>query len=263
MNIAVCVKQVPGPDEPPALEPPAYRLGRDVKPVLDEPDTYGVEVALSLAEAATAAGDPSSVTAVSMGPAGDLSGVRSALAMGAAAAVVVDDPALEGSDALVTARVLAALCRRVSASVVVCATESSDGYTGTVPAQLATLLEVPALTFARRAVLEGGELRVERQTERGVELLACAPPAVVAVTAGAIEPRYPSLRNILAAKSKPVERCSLTDLGLAPSSVGWDGARQAIRAVAPVPERAGGTVVVDDGTAHEAILSFLADLGRR
>lgn len=263
MDIAVCVKQVPAPDDPPRLEPPSFRLRRTGKMVLDEPDTYGVEVALSLAEAAGAGGEPTSVTAISMGPLDDLSGLRSALAMGAGAALVATDPVLEGSDALGTAKVLAALCRQVSASIVVCATESSDGYTGTVPAQLAALLEVPALTFARRVGFEGGELRVERQTERGVELVACRPPAVVAVTAGAIEPRYPSLRNILAAKSKPIEHRSLAELGLDPSLLGGKGARQQVLEVAAVPERSGGTLVVDDGTAHEAILSFLSELRLR
>lgn len=156
MDIAVCVKQVPSADDPPALEPGSHRLRRTGKAVLDESDTYGVEVALSLAEAAGA----SSVTAVSMTPAEDLSGLRSALAMGVDRAIVAGDPGLGGSDALGTARVLAALCRRAGAEVVVCATESSDGYTGTVPAQLAELLSLPAITFAKEIHIDGGTVKV-------------------------------------------------------------------------------------------------------
>lgn len=259
MNIAVCVKQVPSPEDEPALGDDR-RLRRSAKPILDETDTYGVEIALSLAERSAAGGEPSPVTAVSMGPADDLSGIRSALAMGAGAAIVAADGALEGSDALATARVLAALCDRAGAELVLCGTESSDGYTGTVPAQIAAVLGIPALTFARRIDLEDGELVVERQTERGVEVLACPPPAVVAVTAGAIEPRYPSLHNILAAKSKPVEVLDLAALGVDAATVGWAGARQEITEVAAIEDRRSGVVVVDDGSAHEAILSLLSEL---
>lgn len=259
MNIAVCVKQVPAADEPPSLDPSSHRLRRDGKPVLDEADTYGVELALTLAGDIAATGVPCTVTAVSMGPAEDTSGIRSALAMGADRALVAADPALAGSDALGTARVLAALCRHAGAELVVCGTESSDGYTGTVPAQVAALLGIPALTFARRVGFEGGVLRVERQTERGVEVIACPPPAVVAVTAGAVEPRYPSLRNILAAKSKPIELLGLVELGMDPAAVGAAGSRQDVVAVQAVEGRRAGVVVVDDGTAHEAVLSFLAD----
>lgn len=255
MNIAVCVKQVPSADEPPALDPSDLRLRRDAKAVLDEADTYGVELALCLAE-----GSNGEVTVVSMSPAEDTSGLRSALAMGAGRALVASDPALAGTDALGTARVLAALCRRVGAELVVCGTESTDGYTGTVPVQLATLLGFPALTFARRVAFEDGLLRVDRQTERGVEVLACPLPAVVAVTAGAVEPRYPSLRNILAAKSKTVETVDLAELGIDPSEVGSPGARQEVTSAVAVEENRVGVVVVDDGTAHEAVLALLADL---
>ncbi len=134
MNIVVCVKQIPDPAEPGALDPSTKTLKRDGKLILDESDSYGVEMALQLAD--TAGGGE--VTLVSMAPNSETSGLRTALAMGAAKAVLVSDPALSGTSALGTAKVLAAAIKRVEgADLILTATESSDGYTGTIPEQLA------------------------------------------------------------------------------------------------------------------------------
>ncbi|MEI8148122.1 MAG: electron transfer flavoprotein subunit alpha, partial [Actinomycetes bacterium] len=133
MNIVVCVKQIPDPAAPASLDPNTHNLDRTGKLILDEADTYGVEMALQLVDKAGAG----EVTVVSMGLAADLSGVRNALAMGAAKAIVVSDDALRGTDALGTTKILAAAIKRVNPDLVLCATESSDGYTGTVPVQIA------------------------------------------------------------------------------------------------------------------------------
>src|SRR5205807_1335918 len=136
MNIAVCVKQIPDPAEPGALNPD-HTLKRDGKLILDESDSYGVEMALQLVDKAGGG----EVTLVSMAPNNEVSGLRTALAMGAAKAVLVSDPALAGSDALSTAKVLAkAIERAGETDLVLTATESTDGYTGTIPAQIAELL---------------------------------------------------------------------------------------------------------------------------
>src|SRR5512142_2646508 len=129
MNIAVCVKQIPDPAEPGALNADKT-LKRDGKLILDESDSYGVEMALQLADAAGGG----EVSLVSMAPNDEVSGLRTALAMGAAKAVLVSDAALQGSDALTTAKILAKAIERVGgADLVLTATESTDGYTGTVP----------------------------------------------------------------------------------------------------------------------------------
>src|SRR5881396_3814832 len=128
MNIAVCVKQIPDPANPGELDPSTKTLKREGKLILDESDSYGVELALQLAEA-SGGGE---VTLVSMAPNNEVSGLRTALAMGAAKAILVSDPALLGSDALSTAKVLAAAIGRATPDLVITATESSDGYTGTL-----------------------------------------------------------------------------------------------------------------------------------
>jgi electron transfer flavoprotein beta subunit len=255
MNVIVCAKQIPDPALPGELDPSTNTLKRDGKLILDESDMYGVEMALQLVDAAGGG----EVSLISMAPNGEVSGVRTALAMGAAKAVLVSDPELAGSDALSTAKVLAAAAKRLGdADLIITGTESSDGYTGTVPEQIAEVLGLPSVTFAKSVKVEGGVLKVNRQTEAGYDEVECTLPAVVSVTAGVVEPRYPSFKGIMAAKSKPVDTVTAADLGVTP--VGWAGAAQQITDVAAAPERAAGEIVEDDGEAFTKIVAFLDNL---
>ena len=257
MHVAVCVKQIPDPATPGELDPASKTLKREGKLILDESDSYGVEMALQLVDK-TGGGE---VTLVSMAPNNEVSGLRTALAMGAAKAVLVSDPALAGSDALATAKVLAKAVERAGdIDLVLAATESTDGYTGTVPAQLAQLLDWPSLTFAKHVEVGEGKLTIQRQTEAGYDTVESSLPAVVSVTAGVVEPRYPSFKGIMAAKNKPVDECTVADLGLTADDVGWKGARQEIVDVAAAPAREAGEKIDDDGSAHERIVAFLDSL---
>ena len=198
MNVVVCVKQIPDPADPGALDPTTKTLKRDGKLILDESDAYGVEMALQLVDKAGGG----EVTLVSMAPNSEVSGLRTALAMGAAKGILVSDPALQGSDALSTSKVLAAAIKRVEgADLILTATESSDGYTGTVPEQIAQLLELPSVTFAKGIEVDGSTVKIDRQTESGYDEVTAPLPAVVSVTAGVVEPRYRSFKGIMAAKS--------------------------------------------------------------
>jgi len=255
MNVTVCVKQIPDPALPGELDPSTNTLKRDGKLILDESDSYGVEMALQLVDAAGGG----EVSIISMAPDGEVSGMRTALAMGAAKGVLVSDPELAGSDALTTAKVLAAAAQRLGDSeLIIAGTESSDGYTGTVPEQMAEVMGLPSITFAKSVAVEGGTLKVNRQTEAGYDEVECPLPAVVSVTSGVVEPRYPSFKGIMAAKSKPVDTVTAADLGVAP--VGWGGANQQIVDVAQAPAREAGEVVEDDGEAHLKIVAFLENL---
>lgn len=255
MNVAVCVKQIPD-SEPPALDPQHHTLVRDGKLVMDESDSFGVEMGLQLVEAAGGG----EVVLVSMAPCGETRGLRTALATGAAKAILVSDPVLAGSDALGTAKVLAAVIRRLGPDLVLAGTESTDGYTGTTPVQVAELLGWPSVSFARHVEISHRVLRVKRQTETGYEEVTCPLPAVVTVTAGVVEPRYPSFKGLAAAKSKPVEELTVVELGLDPSQVGFSGARQQVISVRAVKAREAGEIVVDAGEAHERVISFLEQL---
>ena len=255
MNIVVCAKQIPDPASPGELDPADHTLKRDGKLILDESDMYGVEMALQLVDAAGGG----EVALVSMAPNGEVGGLRTALAMGAAKAVLISDPALSGSDALTTAKVLAAATKRLGLiDLIIAGTESTDGYTGTVPEQVAEVLGLPSVTFAKSVAVDDGVLKVNRQTEAGYDEVTCPLPAVVSVTAGVVEPRYPSFKGIMAAKSKPVDSVTAADLGVSP--VGWDGAGQQIVDVVHAPERQSGEIIEDDGDAHTKIVEFLAGL---
>jgi electron transfer flavoprotein beta subunit len=255
MNVIVCVKQIPDPASPGALDPSTKTLRRDGKLILDESDSYGVEMALQLVDAAGGG----EVSLVSMAPNGEVSGMRTALAMGAAKGVLVSDPELQGSDALTTAKVLGAAINKLGgADLVIAATESSDGYTGTVPEQLAEVLGLPSVTFVKRIAIEGGSLKADRQTEAGYDEVTCPLPAVVSVTAGVVEPRYPSFKGIMAAKSKPVDTVTVADLGVTP--VGWAGAGQTITDVAQAEARAAGEIVEDDGEGFAKIVAYLENM---
>ncbi len=256
MNVLVCVKQIPDPATPGELTA-EHTLKREGKLILDESDSFGVEMALQLVDKAGGG----EVTLVSIAPNDEVSGLRTALAMGAAKAVLVSDPSLAGSDSLGTAKVIAKAVERVGdIDLVLTATESTDGYTGTIPGQVAELLDWPSLTFAKEVTLADGKVTIQRQTEAGYDVVEASLPAVVSVTAGVVEPRYPSFKGIMAAKNKPVDAVKPADLGLADDQVGWAGARQKITSVEQAPERQAGEKIEDDGTAFEAVVAYLEKL---
>lgn len=256
MNVVVCVKQIPDPAAPGALSPETHNLVRQGKLILDDSDRYGIEMGLQLVDQA----GEGEVTLVSMAPGGERGGLLTALAMGAAKAVLVSDDALAGSDALSTAKVLAAAIRRIGPDLVIAATESTDGYTGTTPIQVAELLGLPSVSFSKRLSLDGATLRVDRQTESGYDEVEVPLPALVTVTAGVVEPRYPSFKGIMAAKKKPIEELKVADLGLEPAQVGASGSRQEIVSVRPAEKRQAGEIVVDEGDAFTRIVAFLEQL---
>jgi electron transfer flavoprotein beta subunit len=215
MKVVVCVKQVPDPALPGELDPATNTLMRGDL-ILDESDSYGVEMALQLVEAAGGG----QVSLVSMAPNSEVKGLRTALAMGAEDAVLISDPALGGTDALGTAKVLGAAIARMEPDLVLAGVESSDGYTGTVPEMIAGVLDIPSITFAKQVAVDGSTVKVQRQTELGFDDVECPTPALVSVTAGVVEPRYPSFKGIMAAKKKPVEELTLADLGIDAGTVG-------------------------------------------
>jgi len=249
MNVTVLAKYVPNPQAMPTLGPDHLLMRSGGDGVLDQGDEYGLEAALQLTEA-----QGGEVTVVTMGPDVAVAAVQRALAMGAHRGVLITDPALRGADALTTARVLAAAIARQPFDLVIGGVESADGYTGTVPVTVAELMDLPSVTAARTVHPDGDGLRIERMTADGYDVLACPLPALVTVTAGATEPRYPSLKGIMAAKQKPLERLTIADLEIADVV-----ATQTVTEVTDAPAKAGGEVLPAGDEAIARIVDLLAE----
>jgi electron transfer flavoprotein beta subunit len=250
MNLVVLTKYIPNPEGTPKMGDD-FRLVREgVDGGLDPGDEHGVEAALQLAE--QTGGE---VTVISMGPEPAVGAVRRALSMGAHRGVLITDDALKGADVLATARVLAAAVKRQEFDLVLAGVESTDGYTGTLPSAVAELLGIPSATFARHIDHKDGSIRIERQTEAGFDVVECPLPALVTLTAGANEPRYPTLKGIMQAKQKPTETLSVGDLGLSAEDV---AASQEVIGIEPVASKEAGEIVEEAAEAPGKVVEFLA-----
>ncbi len=255
MKIYVCIKQIPDPNTVVSkLDPNTKRLVRSgVSLVLDPGDESTISAAIKLRDTL----GNSELTVVSMGPASAQEAMRRALAMGADRAILVTDPALAGSDALGTARVLAAVLKKENPDLIFCSTESTDGYTGMVPGGIAEFLGIPQLTFAREITVEGQKAVIKRVTLTGYQTVEAPLPAVVTIASGSFEAIYPTMKGIMGAKKKPFAQLTLQDLDLDASEVGEAGARERVLSIGTVEARAAGQVLKDDGNAAQIIADFL------
>lgn len=248
MKIVVTVKQVPDPNSTFALEAD-NSISREKEVVLDPGDECGVEEALQLKEA-----HGGEVILVSMGPERAKDAIRKGLSMGADRGILITDPQLAGADALLTARALAAAIKAEAADLVICGTESYDGSTGMVPPMLAELLGIPQLTVAKKVEIDGASVRVHRQTSDGYQVVEASTPVLITVTAAIAEPRYASLKGIMAARSKEIKLVGLADLG-----IDRGDSAETIEEVTEAETRKAGAVIEDDGTAVDRIMQLLAE----
>ena len=220
-------------------------------------DEYTLERALQLTEAH--GGD---VTLLSMGPAPATDALRKGLAMGAARAVHVQDDALAGADIRSTVDVLTAALGRLTFDLAFVGADTSDGAGGVVGAAVAARRGLPYLSYASDIRPgDGGGVRIHRISPTGYDVLEAPTPAVVMGTQLLGEPRYPSLRGIMGARSKEITTRSLADLGLDPGSVGGSAATTRVLAAEPPPERGGATIV--RAAPDEAVAQVVAFLAAR
>jgi electron transfer flavoprotein beta subunit len=254
MKIAVCVKEVPDAAHK-RIDPGTKRLDRSGEGALNAYDANAVEEALRLKDAS---GD-GEVVIVSMGPERAVNSLRKALAMGADRAVLVTDDGAAGSDLVATSRTLAQALERESPDLVLFGQQSSDSDGAVLWAAVAERLQRPVISQVAELTLEGGSLTGKRQTEFGYDIIRAPLPAVVAVADSINEPRYPSLKGIMGAKSKPQETLSLADLGVDASAAGEGGSRTVVRALGEPPARGETRKIEDDGSAAEKIVEFLAE----
>ena len=257
MHIVVLVKAVPIVGNERLLD--GQRVDRGNGLEANGNDEYVLEAALKLTE--THGGE---VTLLTMGPAGATEALRKGLAMGATRAVHVLDDALQGSCARATSEVLAAALRSLTFDLVFAGADTSDGQGGTMAAAVATRLGLPYLSYAGHIELtgDGAAVRIHRLSAAGHDVLEAPLPALVMGTQVLGEPRYPSLRGIMAARSKEISGRSLAELGIDPARVGAAAATTQVLGAAPPPARAGATVLrTDPDAAVAATIDFLAARG--
>ena len=253
MKIAVCVKEVPEGGSGRRIDPGTMRLDRSGEAALNGFDVNAVEEALRVKEATP----DSEVVVVSLGPARASDSLRKALAMGADRAVLVSDENAAGSDLVATSRVLATALEREGPDLVLFGQQSSDSDGAVLWAAVADRLRLPMISQAAELTVADGKATVKRQTEFGYDRIQAPLPAVVAVSDAINEPRYPSLKGIMGAKSKPQEVLTLADLGLSADDVGDSGSRTEVLALTQPPARAEGRKIEDDGSGAQQILDFL------
>jgi electron transfer flavoprotein beta subunit len=259
VRIVVLVKPVPdtasGGER---LRPDDRRLDRPAVPaVVNANDEYALEAALKLTEAH--GGD---VILVSMAGPGAPDTMRKALAMGAASGTLVTDDSLAGSDTLSTARVLAGVLRDMDYDLLLAGADTSDGGAGVVPAGVATMLGLPYLSYAAKIEPnpEAGTVRVNRISPTGYEVLESPMPALIVATQALGEPRYPSLKGIMAARSKTLETKTLADVAVGDQPVGGAAATSTVVGSETPPPRAATRVIREPADeAARQVVEFLAE----
>ena len=253
VKIAVCVKQVPDTWAEKKLRVDTSTLDREsADGVLNELDEYAVEQALQLVEA-----QGGEVVIVTMGPERASETLRKAISMGADAGIHIVDENLAGSDAVATSAVLAKVLTGRDFDLILFGSESTDARMSVIPAMVAERLDLAQVTFAQKVDVAGTTLTAERVTDYGFDTLTASLPAVVSVVEKINEPRYPSFKGIMAAKKKPIEIFSVTDLGLENTLVGAGAAWSVVADFADRPPKAAGVVVTDDGAGGTAIADYL------
>jgi electron transfer flavoprotein beta subunit len=259
MNIIVCVKHVPDATADRKFEEDftVDRVGVDG--LLSELDEYAIEQALQLKEK----GEDVEVTALCVGPEKAVDAVRKALQMGADKGIHVVDDAIAGSDYLATSLVLAKAVEKAGAEtavdLVVCGMASTDGVGSVVPAMLAERLGLPQVTLASVIESQDGQVRIKRDGDTATEVIGAKMPLVLSVTDQSGEARYPSFKGIMAAKKKPLETWSLSDLGVDAGDVGLSVAYTEVEDTTERPPRTAGEIVKDeDGSGATALTEFLA-----
>ena len=254
MNIVVLVKQVPDTWAERKLNDSDKTLDRaSVDVVMNEIDEYAVEEALRIKEA-----QGGEVTILTMGPERAVETIRKALSMGADKAVHLTDDALKGSDAVQTSYALAKVLETLEYDLVIAGSEATDSRMAIMGALLSERLGQPQLTGARKVTAEAGSVTIERQTDDGYAVVTASTPAILSVVEKINEPRYPSFKGIMAAKSKPLTTLSLGDAGLEAGQVGLAAAPSQVVEFSTKPPRQAGQVVKDEGDGGAKVAEFLA-----
>ena len=255
MKIVVCMKETPSTEVTKTLGAD-FRLVRNPAETIQNPfDEYTIEEGIRQQEQ-----HGGEVILLTMSPGTTDTAIRRSLATGADRAVVVSDPALAGSDAVATARVLAAALQKIGYDLVLFGQASADAYGGVVPSMVAEFLGAPLLSFAAKVEVAGNVVKIQRQADVGYSVAESALPALVSVSKAINNnPRYPSMKGIMGAKKKPLETWSLADLGLDAARVGAGAAGERVTGADVVSTQRRREIVIGTDGAAQRILDFLIE----
>jgi electron transfer flavoprotein beta subunit len=255
MHVVVCVKQTPDSAAKVSVQDGKVTWG-DASLVVNPWDEYAIEEAIRLKEK-----HGGKASAISMGPESAKEALKTCLAMGCDAAILISDPALKGSDALATSYVLAKAIEKFGdVDVVLFGKQAIDGDTGLVPVGVARRLGWSPLTYSIKIVeldAAAKTIKVERLLEEGKQVVTSRLPAVVGTVKDINEPRYPSFMGIRKAAKATIATWTAADLGCDPAKIGSSGSAMQWPQISPLPTRQ-GTVEIIDGSPDEVAVK-LAD----
>src|ERR671916_801225 len=242
------------------IDPSTGRLDRSGEKNLNPFDTHAIEAAMQLKEGGAL--DVNEVVAVTMGPESAVRALHKAVSLGADRSVHLTDEALAGSDVNGTGYALARALASEQPDLVLLGQQSDDGECYTIGAVVADHLQMPSLTQVVKIEVEDGKLRCERQAEYGYDTVLVDLPAVISVGDAINEPRYPSLKAIMGAKKKPLEKVGTGDAGIDASKVGADGSMVECGSFKAPPSKAAGEIIEDEDT-NETVERIVAWLDER
>jgi electron transfer flavoprotein beta subunit len=246
LKICVLVKEVPDAAVQKRMDPNTGRLDRSGEKNLNPFDTHAIEAAMQVKEGGKV--EVEEIIAVTMGPEGSHRALHKAVSLGADRSIQLTDDALAGSDVCATGYALAQVLKSESPDLVLLGQQSDDGECYTIGAVVADHLQMPSLTQVIGMEIEDGKLVCERQAEYGYDTVEVELPAVISVGDAINEPRYPSLKAIMGAKKKQLDKKAVGDADIDASKVGDEGSRTAVLAINPPPQKEAGKVIEDEDT---------------
>jgi len=260
LKICVLVKEVPDAAVEKRINPSTGKMDRSGEKNLNPYDTHAIEAAMQVKEGGAIAVDE--IVAVTMGPDSALRALHKAVSLGADRSVHLSDEALAGSDVAATGYALAKALEKEQPDLVLLGQQSDDGECYTIGAVVADHLRMPSLTQVIKMDVEEGRLRCERQAEYGYDTVSIELPAVISVGDAINEPRYPSLKAIMGAKKKPLEKLGIAEAGIDAAQVGAEGSRVDCGDFHDPPAKAGGEIIEDEDT-NETVAKIVAWLDER
>ena len=259
MKICVLVKEVPDAAVDKRIDPATGRLDRSGEANLNPYDTHAIEAAMQIREDEGNGIEVGEIVAVTMGPSGAERALHKAVSLGADRSIHLSDDALAGSDVAATGYALAKVLETENPDLVLLGQQSDDGECYTIGAVVADHLKMPSVTQVVKMVVTAGNAKCERQAEYGYDTVQVDFPAVISVGDAINEPRYPSLKAIMGAKKKPLEKLSAADSGIDASKVGGDNSAAQWTGSSEPPKKEAGRIIEDEDTAEtvEAIVAWL------